>query len=147
MTRIADLARKLNVSGMTIRRHIERKRGLLRDHVKEEGGITIISPEGVEILMKSISASNIRPSKPVEFSMPAVQEERLSAIEKSILALVDEVTRLKAENQKLRQERLQPNDFERFYASFFQPVPRVLETARQRYEYPPMMIAYPNSSE
>lgn len=123
MTRIADVARTLNVSGMTIRRHLERKRAILGTHIREEGGITTISDEGIGILRESVEASSVRPlhrkepatavSTPPATISPEISN-RLEAMEKAIMLLVDENRATREENRNLRadvavlRQRLEP---------------------------------------
>lgn len=141
--RISSVAKSLGVSTTTIYKHLKRLQTRFKVQTIQEAGVTYLTEEGVDLLREAMAAAQ-EVVQTVPPAVPVIQEDRLSAIEKSILALVDEVARLKAENQKLRQERRQPTEFERFYLSFFQPVPQFLETAKDRYYHQPLMIAGPD---
>lgn len=68
---------------------------------------------------------------------------RFEQIEAAMLALANENRSLRGEVMALRA-KIAANDpakeFERFYSSFFQPVPKVLETCRDRYYHTPLML-------
>lgn len=103
--KIADLARELNVAVMTVHRHIDRKKAILRGHLRKEGKTTFVSPDGIEILRTSIAESNVRPSKPAAPTVPAtISEDRMVGIEKSVLLLVERLNRLEADNARQAKE-------------------------------------------
>lgn len=73
---------------------------------------------------------------------------RFEQIEAAMLALANENRALRGEVETLRA-RISANDpaadFKRFYSSFFQPVPKLLETCRDRYNHAPLMLPEPSN--
>ena len=104
---IADIAREMKVSAMTVHRHIDRKKALLRGHVHREGKKTVVSQEGVEILRASILETTVK-AVPVESAPPApISPEvaaRIEQLEKSVMLLVDRLTRQESENSRQAKE-------------------------------------------
>lgn len=106
---------------------------LIRDGIQPKDAAARIRGGGETIVHPS-------PVSTIPATLPPNVVDRLDSMERAITLLVDEVSRLKAENLKLRQDRRQPTEFERFYSSFFQPLPKILETCKQRYEFQPLML-------
>lgn len=97
------------------------------------------------MIRDSIRAASVRPV-PVSTTPATVPQEitgRLEEIERAMLALANENRSLKAEVSTLRERvaSLDPAEgFARFYASFFERTPARLETCRDRYMYPQLLI-------
>lgn len=75
---------------------------------------------------------------------PAIREE-LADLRRAVLLLVDENRAMRQELSRIRQRETPEGAFRGFYASFFRPVPKLLETAKDRYEFQPLMISGPSS--
>lgn len=122
-------------------------------------GVCYLEPSSVDLLreMKSSVSSGLSPqaavalvrSKPettLPVAVPAssVPEEvrrELADLRAAVLAMAEEISVLRRHTQSARKD---PGaEFREFYASFFQPAPKVLETCRDRYYHEPLMLEGP----
>lgn len=102
--RVSTLAKRLNTSATTIYKYLHRLEKLHPEHIIRDAGITFISEAGAEIIRSEIltpASAALKPQYPAD---SASLENRLDGMEKSILALVEEVRALRIDNSGLRSD-------------------------------------------
>lgn len=151
--RISSVAKSLGVSTTTIYKHLKRLQTRFKVQTIQEAGVTYLTSEGVALLQEAIAAAHeittlveAVPQVPAHPNSEIARQ--LEEIRAALLALANENRTLKEEVSTLR-EKVAATDpaegFRRFYASFFSPAPRVLETCRDRYYHEPLMLSGPDN--
>lgn len=106
--KVSEVAKQFGLSTTAIYKHLKRVQTRLKDHVFKDGGLTLISEEGVNILRESITIPTV-PSR--EVTPAAAPDNRLDGIEKAVLAtaeqmrvMSEQMKSMVEENRSLRSE-------------------------------------------
>jgi transposase-like protein len=103
--KVSEVAKTFGLSTTAIYKHLKRFQTRLKEHVSKEGGVTLVSEDGVNILRESITTSTVssREVTPAPVLVP-VQDNRLEGIEKALLAMADQMKIIVDQNNALRLE-------------------------------------------
>lgn len=153
----SEIAEKVGISPDKVR-HWAKALGIEPAKIR---GVCYLEPSAVDFLgeMKSAVSSGLSPQAavallrskpevtvPVSISAARVPDEvrqELAELRAAVLAMAEEIAVLRRQNQTTQKEPRA--EFREFYASFFQPAPKVLETCRDRYYHAPLMLAGPSN--
>ncbi len=99
--KVSEVAKMFGLSTTAIYKHLKRVQTRLKDHVFKDGGLTLVSEEGVNILRESITVPTVSSREVTPASAP---DTRLDGIEKAVLAMAEQMKVMVEENRSLRSE-------------------------------------------
>lgn len=104
--KVSEVAKQFGLSTTAIYKHLKRFQTHLKDHVTKEGGITLVTEEGVNILRESLNASTVssREITPAIAVQDPGQTSRFDGIEKSLLVMAEKMTGLVEMNKAILEE-------------------------------------------
>ena len=99
MKRISAISKEIGLSVQTVYKHFNRVKGSLDGHTFKENSSTLLDDFAEKILKEAIGATT------VSATVPAIQDpDRLSGIEKALLAVAEKMSALADDNRLLREQ-------------------------------------------